>query len=473
MSQSPSSGASGSRDAGGHCAPAPATPPVAIPFERGIRFTASSRGLTAQTAASRNPLRAGHPVHGRDLMICVSKGIMSQSPSSGASGSRVGPGRGAGSPAHGVAIPFERGIRFTVFDGKGRNRRFGSLSQSPSSGASGSRAANPTRGCEAFAAASQSPSSGASGSRSAHPPRLRPHLRPSQSPSSGASGSRFAAALQCGGSKEQTSQSPSSGASGSRQLCTGCAWVDLRVAIPFERGIRFTGYYIVRTDYRRAWSQSPSSGASGSRPYNPTTCAFECQAGRNPLRAGHPVHGARAKSRPGPTAVGRRNPLRAGHPVHGCDPQLICANKECGSSQSPSSGASGSRGYQFQKGGLLHVHLCRNPLRAGHPVHGSDHDRRSTARQWRRNPLRAGHPVHGTGGPAGTGVARRAGRNPLRAGHPVHGSSREQTWSDCAQSGRNPLRAGHPVHGRRWTRTSSWTAVCRNPLRAGHPVHGR
>ena len=64
--------------------------PVAIPFERGIRFTASTslRRLPA-TTTSRNPLRAGHPVHG----YFVAHARMTFTAF--------------------VAIPFERGIRFT------------------------------------------------------------------------------------------------------------------------------------------------------------------------------------------------------------------------------------------------------------------------------------------------------------------------------------------------------------------------
>ena len=91
-------------------------PEVAIPFERGIRFTAAAGGAaTATQPNGRNPLRAGHPVHGTCQMPGVGyKLVKSQSPSSGASGSRLEgrlPAEHAAQPS--VAIPFERGIRFT------------------------------------------------------------------------------------------------------------------------------------------------------------------------------------------------------------------------------------------------------------------------------------------------------------------------------------------------------------------------
>ena len=322
---------------------------VAIPFERGIRFTVDKLGSFEEYQYTRrNPLRAGHPVHGRradgthprrvcGVAIPFERGIRftaardqdprealvsSQSPSSGASGSRLLWGEGildvdlprrnplrAGHPVHGnmilnrrdptldplVAIPFERGIRFTdpeVPVVPFHPRRVAIPFER------GIRFTGVWTGSAARARASRCRNP----LRAGHPvhgltpatprPRGELHGQASQSPSSGASGSRELSDYPRWGHR-WGSQSPSSGASGSR------------AAAPPGHARRAP-----------AASQSPSSGASGSRPCSltPASVAAACPS-QSPSSG---ASGSRALQN---------------------SPALQSAS----ASQSPSSGASGSR----------------------------------------------------------------------------------------------------------------------------------
>ena len=94
-----------------------------------------------------------------------------------------------------------------------------------------------------------------------------------------------------------------------------------RVAIPFERGIRFTGRR--RHGRRRRRRENPGHVAIPfERGIRFTVFAAAlllggCDPCRNPLRAGHPVHGIFAAALLLGGCDPCRNPLRAGHPVHG------------------------------------------------------------------------------------------------------------------------------------------------------------